>query len=128
MFFGLFGITNRASSIIGPNVVQAVINANDGNSWMGFPFLFALCAAASIGVWCVDVEKGRLRCRDFVEERKVVRVAREAGMRREDVLEGAARGDLDIDGIGESDPVSRDNPKRRRMGKALEDGNAGLGE
>ena len=38
VFFGLFGITNRASSLIGPNVVAAIINKT-GNSWMGFPFL-----------------------------------------------------------------------------------------
>jgi MFS-type transporter involved in bile tolerance (Atg22 family) len=38
VFFGLFGITNRASSLIGPNVVSAIIT-HTGNSWMGFPFL-----------------------------------------------------------------------------------------
>ena len=97
MFFGLFGITNRASSIIGPNVVQAIVNET-GNNWMGFPFLFAMCAAASIGVWCVDVGKGRDNCRAFVEERSVARAARAAGMRREEVLEGAAEGTLNIEG------------------------------
>ncbi|KAH9938056.1 MFS general substrate transporter [Fomitopsis serialis] len=51
--FGLFGLSNRASSMIGPNVIQAIIN-NTQNNWKGFPFLFALCTAAS-----VDVEKGR---------------------------------------------------------------------
>ena len=31
-----------------------------GNNWKGFPFLFALCAAASLIIWFgVDVEKGR---------------------------------------------------------------------
>lgn len=31
-----------------------------GNNWKGFPFLFALCTAASIVIWFgVDVEKGR---------------------------------------------------------------------
>lgn len=78
MFFGLFGITNRASSIIGPNVVQAIIN-NTNNNWMGFPFLFALCTCASIVIWFVDIEKGRENCRKYVEERKVVRVEREIG-------------------------------------------------
>ncbi|KAG6835115.1 hypothetical protein H0H93_004704, partial [Arthromyces matolae] len=59
MFFGLFGLSNRASSTIGPNVIQAIID-NTGNNWMGFPFLFALCAAASLVIWFgVDVEKGR---------------------------------------------------------------------
>jgi MFS-type transporter involved in bile tolerance (Atg22 family) len=59
MFFGLFGLSNRASSMIGPNVIQAIID-NSGNNWKGFPFLFALCVAASIVIWfAVDVEKGR---------------------------------------------------------------------
>ena len=49
-FFGLFGLSNRASSMIGPNVVQAIID-DTGDNWKGFPFLFALCAAASLVIW-----------------------------------------------------------------------------
>lgn len=45
--------------MIGPNVIQAIIN-NTQNNWKGFPFLFAMCTAASIVIWFgVDVEKGR---------------------------------------------------------------------
>lgn len=45
--------------MIGPNVVQAIIDRS-GNNWMGFPFLFALCFSASLVIWIfVDVEKGR---------------------------------------------------------------------
>ncbi|KAM3073482.1 hypothetical protein ACMFMF_006688 [Clarireedia jacksonii] len=98
MFFGLFGITNRASSIIGPNVIQAIINSTN-NNWMGFPFLFALCACASIVIWFVDVEKGRENCRTYVEERKIVRVVREVGVAREDVVEGALISSADTGGI-----------------------------
>lgn len=59
MFFGLFGLSNRASSMVGPNVIQAIINKT-GNNWQGFPFLFALCTAASVVIWFgVDVTKGR---------------------------------------------------------------------
>ncbi|OBZ70315.1 Autophagy-related protein 22-1 [Grifola frondosa] len=59
MFFGLFGLSNRASSMIGPNVIQAIIN-NSGNNWKGFPFLFALCTAACLVIWFgVDVPTGR---------------------------------------------------------------------
>ena len=93
MFFGLFGITNRASSLIGPNVVAAISNAT-GNEWKGFPFLFAICAAASVTIWCVDIEKGRANCRRFVEERKVVRTAREAGLSEAEVLVRATQGNL----------------------------------
>jgi len=59
MFFGLFGLSNRASSMVGSYVVQAIID-NTGNNWMGFPFLFALCTAACLIIWIgVDVPAGR---------------------------------------------------------------------
>ncbi|KAG1782927.1 autophagy-related protein 22-like protein [Suillus placidus] len=59
MFFGLFGLSNRASSMVGPNVIQVIIDKT-GNNWQGFPFLFALCTAASVVIWFgVDVTKGR---------------------------------------------------------------------
>jgi len=103
MFFGLFGITNRASSIIGPNVVQAIIDSTN-NNWMGFPFLFALCTAASIVIWFVDVEKGRENCRIYVEERKLIRVAKEAGLTTDEVVQGVATGDLRAES-GSSDDV-----------------------
>jgi hypothetical protein len=64
---------------------------------MGFPFLFALCAAASIVIWFVDIEKGRENCRKYVEERKLLRVAKEAGLTAEQVIEGIARGDLGVE-------------------------------
>ena len=45
--------------MIGPNVIQAVIN-HTGNNWDGFPFLFALCASASLVIWfAVDIQTGR---------------------------------------------------------------------
>jgi hypothetical protein len=45
--------------MIGPNVIQRIID-DTGNNWMGFPFLFALCMCASLVVWFgVDIEKGR---------------------------------------------------------------------
>ncbi|EGO02289.1 hypothetical protein SERLA73DRAFT_50012 [Serpula lacrymans var. lacrymans S7.3] len=75
MFFGLFGLSNRASSMVGPNVIQAIIN-NTGDNWKGFPFLFALCTAASIVIWFgVDVTKGR---RDAVRWAAGVRSEAEA--------------------------------------------------
>ncbi|KAJ5887997.1 hypothetical protein N7495_008038 [Penicillium taxi] len=76
MFFALFGITNRASSIIGPNVIQAIIN-NTRNNWMGFPFLFAICTAAMMVVGLVNIEKGREDCKRFTEQRKIGRVVTE---------------------------------------------------
>jgi len=70
MYFGLLGLCNRASSIIGPNVIQAIIS-HSGNNWSGFPFLFALCAAAGLVIWFgVDVEKGRRDAVLFAESEK----------------------------------------------------------
>lgn len=70
MFFGLFGLSNRASSMIGPNVIQAIID-DTGNNWKGFPFLFAICAAASIVIWFgVDVKKGRRDAVDWAERNR----------------------------------------------------------
>ena len=74
-FFGLFGLSNRASSMIGPNVIQAIID-HTGDNWQGFPFLFALCAAASIVIWFgVDIERGRRAAVRWAQEQ------REAGAR-----------------------------------------------
>ncbi|PFH44793.1 hypothetical protein AMATHDRAFT_10828 [Amanita thiersii Skay4041] len=68
MFFGLFGLSNRASSMIGPNVIQAIIDKS-GNNWMGFPFLFALCFSASLVIWfAVDVQQGRRDAVAWAEE------------------------------------------------------------
>ena len=36
--------------MIGPNVIQAIID-HTGDNWKGFPFLFALCTAASLVIW-----------------------------------------------------------------------------
>lgn len=59
MFFGLFGLSNRASSMVGPYVVQAIIGKTQDN-WQGFPFLFGICTTASLVIWFgVDVAKGR---------------------------------------------------------------------
>ncbi|TFY79226.1 hypothetical protein EWM64_g4783 [Hericium alpestre] len=69
-FFGLFGLSNRASSMIGPNVIQAIIQ-NTGDNWKGFPFLFALCVCASIVIWVgVDVPKGRRAAVRWAEEQR----------------------------------------------------------
>ncbi|KIK67166.1 hypothetical protein GYMLUDRAFT_37220 [Collybiopsis luxurians FD-317 M1] len=77
MFFGLFGLSNRASSMIGPNVIQAIIN-NTGNNWNGFPFLFAICTAASLVIWFgVDIQKGR---RDAVAWASDIRNSHETGV------------------------------------------------
>lgn len=61
---------------------------------MGFPFLFALCTTASIVIWFVDVEKGRENCRIYVEQRKLVRVAKETGLTTDEIIDGVTSGEL----------------------------------
>ncbi len=69
-FFSLYGLSNTASSIIGPNVIQAIINKS-GNNWDGFPFLFILCTCASLVIWfAVDVQKGRRAAVRWAAERR----------------------------------------------------------
>ncbi|KAI9447660.1 hypothetical protein H4582DRAFT_2123978 [Lactarius indigo] len=59
MFFCSFGLSNYASSVIDPNIVQAIINKS-GNNWDGVPFSFALCPVASLVIRStVDVQEGR---------------------------------------------------------------------
>lgn len=77
-------------------MVQAIINATN-NNWLGFPFLFALCTCASIVIWLVDVEKGRENCRVYVEERKLLRVAQDIGMTTDEIIEGVATSELNMD-------------------------------
>jgi hypothetical protein len=42
-----------------------------GNNWDGFPFLFALCTAASLIIWfAVDVKKGRRDAVAFADSKR----------------------------------------------------------
>src|ERR1700749_4046599 len=91
-FFGLFGLCNRASSIIGPNVIQAIIT-HTNNNWSGFPFLFALCASAGLVIWFgVDVERGRRDAVLWAEEKRM------GGARVGDV--GSASGTRNVEELG----------------------------
>jgi len=69
-FFGLYGLTNRASSIIGPIVIQKIIDKTNDN-WHGFPFLFAISLAATLLIWlAVDVPKGRQDAEHWAVEKR----------------------------------------------------------
>jgi hypothetical protein len=71
--------------MIGPNVIQAIID-HSGNNWKGFPFLFAICVAAALIIWsAVDVEKGRNDAIEWTEARRC------AAGRHRDGLEMASR-------------------------------------
>ncbi|KAF2226166.1 autophagy-related protein 22-like protein [Elsinoe ampelina] len=68
VFFGLFGTMNRASSVVGPNVLFAITEGTGRREW-GFVFLTGLTALASLVICVVDVDKGRQDCRRFVGEK-----------------------------------------------------------
>jgi MFS-type transporter involved in bile tolerance (Atg22 family) len=69
-FFALLGFSNTVSSIIGPGVIQAIIDST-GNNWQGFAFLFALSVVASMTIWFgVDVTKGRRDAIAWAESQK----------------------------------------------------------
>ncbi|KAI0298886.1 MFS general substrate transporter [Russula brevipes] len=70
MFFSLFGLTSRASSVIGPTVIQAIIDKTD-NTWQGFSFLFAICLVASLVIClAVDVPQGRQDAERWAAEQR----------------------------------------------------------
>lgn len=45
----------------------------------------------------MDVDKGRENCRKYVEERKLLRVAKETRMTTNEVVEGISTGKLGVD-------------------------------
>lgn len=56
-------------------------------------------------IWFVDIEKGRENCRKYVEDRKLLRVAKESGLTTNQVVEGVATGDLMPESRGSSGTV-----------------------
>lgn len=85
---------------------------------MGFPFLFAICAAAMIAICFVDVEKGREDGRRFTERRKVDRVVAETGLSADAIVKGKGTlesgvvggldGDADGNGHAPAEAVERE--------------------
>lgn len=76
---------------------------------MGFPFLFAVCAAAMIAIAFVDIEKGREDCRRFTEQRKVDRVVAESGLSADALVRGkGAAEDGETVGPGLNGSVNND--------------------
>ncbi|KAN0137282.1 Autophagy-related protein 22-like protein [Lactarius tabidus] len=70
LFFGLLGLFSRTASVIGPNVIQAIIDKN-GNNWKAFPVLFVIgalgCLVMAFGV---NVPKGRYAAAQWAAEKR----------------------------------------------------------
>jgi MFS-type transporter involved in bile tolerance (Atg22 family) len=70
MFFGLLGLSSRSASVIGPNVVQAIIDKN-GNNWKAFPVLFVIGALGCLVIaFGVNVPKGRYAAAQWAAEKR----------------------------------------------------------
>jgi hypothetical protein len=90
--------------------VQAIID-NTGSNWMGFPFLFALCAAASLTIWfAVDVDKGACLCLLVLGDLPCCALC-DGGA---DVGADRAAG---CDSLGDREPGGRRGDVRRRAGE-----------
>jgi UMF1 family MFS transporter len=57
-FYALYAITDKGSSVFGPAIVGAIIDAS-GEIRPAFWFLAALVGFPAPLIWCIDVERGR---------------------------------------------------------------------
>jgi len=64
LFFGLFGIINKASSWIGPLVIGAITNVTS-SIWDGWPFIFFLLLTPMIMIFFIDEKKARLDVAEY---------------------------------------------------------------
>ncbi|KAI8639576.1 autophagy-related protein 22-like protein [Parasitella parasitica] len=64
LFFGLFGVVNKASSWIGPVVIGAITQST-ANIWMGWPFVLGLFILATIIICFIDVDKAKLELVEY---------------------------------------------------------------
>ncbi|KAH9062327.1 MFS general substrate transporter [Lactarius vividus] len=72
MFFGLFGLFSRSASVVGPNVIQAIISKN-GNNWKAFPILAVLIILAClVALFWIDVPKGRSAAVQWATEQRMM--------------------------------------------------------
>lgn len=64
------GLFSRSASVIGPNVIQAIIDKT-GNNWKAFPVLFVIGALGCLLVWFgVNVPKGRYAAAQWAAEKR----------------------------------------------------------
>ncbi|KAG6009306.1 hypothetical protein E4U43_000020 [Claviceps pusilla] len=76
LFFSVFNIIGKASSLIGPLISSAIIDATPGgtNNSAAFYFLFALSLVSAVGIWAfLDLEKSAAEQEDFLlqENRRI---------------------------------------------------------
>ncbi|RUS25151.1 autophagy-related protein 22-like protein [Jimgerdemannia flammicorona] len=64
LFFGLFGVANKASSWIGPLVIGAITNVTN-NVWDGWPFVLALFVIPMIMIFFIDENQARIDIAEY---------------------------------------------------------------
>lgn len=67
LFFGLFGVINKASSWIGPAIIGAITQYTT-NLWKGWPFVLALFVLSIVIIWFIDVDKAKADIAKYLEE------------------------------------------------------------
>ena len=70
-WYGLFSITDKSSSFVGPLVV-GVIGDLTGNIRYAFLFLVGMIWIAVPILWSVDMEKGRMDARNYVYREELI--------------------------------------------------------
>ncbi|CAM0140589.1 hypothetical protein VKS41_006609 [Umbelopsis sp. WA50703] len=70
LFFGLFGVVNKASSWIGPVVIGAITQSTS-NLWEGWPFVLGLFLIAIVIIFFIDVDKAKEDIRIYLAEQAV---------------------------------------------------------
>ncbi|KAG6058234.1 hypothetical protein E4U32_004709 [Claviceps aff. humidiphila group G2b] len=69
LFFSVFNIIGKASSLLGPLICSAIIDATPGgtNNSAAFYFLFALSLVSAVGIWVfLDLDKSTQEQEDFL--------------------------------------------------------------
>ncbi|KAI9273228.1 autophagy-related protein 22-like protein [Helicostylum pulchrum] len=71
LFFGLFGVVNKASSWIGPVVIGAITQYTN-NLWRGWPFVLSLFVLSLAIIWFIDVDKAKIDIANYLAEQDVI--------------------------------------------------------
>ncbi|KAL2270198.1 hypothetical protein VTJ83DRAFT_2382 [Remersonia thermophila] len=91
-FYALYAITDKGSSVFGPAIVGAIIDAS-GDIRPAFWFLAALVGLPAPLIWCIDVERGRSEGEKLAEVIEGFKAAGEDGCDDDD--DDESRGMLD---------------------------------
>ncbi|KAL1839523.1 hypothetical protein VTJ49DRAFT_1425 [Mycothermus thermophilus] len=81
-FYALYAITDKGSSVFGPAIVGAIIDAS-GEIRPAFWFLAALVGLPAPLIWCIDVERGRSEGEKLAEVIEGFKVVGGSGSERE---------------------------------------------